>query len=130
MFSTFDSEVHAEWATTWLLVMGTVILPILYGVIGAGAAVGRRLSQKVRDTLLTPRDSVLSWINIGLGGIVGGCIGLFVSPDSTTTMPLLGHLSTSALCFLGGFSVEGVFQMLERLTTAAFTIENGRSSKS
>jgi len=93
-------------------------------VIGAGAAVARNLAGKVRDTLLTPRDGILAWINIGLGGIIGGCIGLFITPDATGQTTALGHLSTSALCFLAGFSVEGVFQMLERLASTAFSTQN------
>ena len=117
-------RINAEWISAWLQVMGNVILPIFYGVIGAGAAVARNLAGKVRDTLLTPRDGILAWINIGLGGIIGGCIGLFITPDATGQTTALGHLSTSALCFLAGFSVEGVFQMLERLASTAFSTQN------
>ena len=119
------------WASTWLAIVGGVILPVFYGVIGAGAAVVRNLSAKVRDSLLAPRDALLSYIRLALGAVIGGCIGLFVTPNgSGDSSGLLSvtHLSASALCFVAGFSVEGVFQALESLTGRVFGTKNSTPS--
>ena len=114
------ADTDTQWTATWVHVMGGIILPIFYGVLGAGVAAGRSLSAKLRDNTLSPRDGLLSWVYVGLGSIIGGCIGLIITPSDVATAPAINHLSTSALCFLAGFSVDGVFQMLERLSAAAF----------
>jgi hypothetical protein len=59
--------------------------------------------------------------------LIGGCIGLFVTPSgapSSAAPGLLGSvpLSASALCFLAGFGVDGVFQALEGLMQRVFSI--------
>ena len=124
-----EADVDTQWPAAWLHVMGGIVLPILYGVLGAGAAAGRMLSARMRDNTLTPRDSLLAWVHVGLGSIVGGCIGLFFTPADATTAPSAGHLSTSALCFLAGFAVEGVFQMLERMAAATFNTGSSPTPK-
>jgi hypothetical protein len=121
-----DGDGDVQWTAVWLQVMGGVVLPVLYGVIGAGAAAVRMLSAKMRDNTLTPRDSMLAWSHVGLGSLIGGCIGVFIVPDSTSAAH---HLSYAALCFLAGFSVEGVFQMLERMAAAAFNTNGNTAPK-
>jgi hypothetical protein len=63
---------------------------------------------------------LLAWVHVGLGSLIGGCIGLFVTPADVSPASPGSHLSIAALCFLAGFSVENVFQMLERIAHAAF----------
>jgi hypothetical protein len=107
-------------------IMGSAVLPFLYGLLGAGAAIIRSLSRKIRESRLSPRDLHLSFQQLALGAVVGACIGLFVSaPDSGETgESLLGPvtLSASAISFVAGFGVEAVFQALEALITRIFNI--------
>ena len=124
-----DTAVDAQWAAAWLHVIGGIVLPIFYGVLGAGAAAGRMLSSKMRDSTLTPRDGVLAIVNVGLGSLIGGCIGLFITPADVVATPALSHLSTSALCFLAGFAIDGVFKMLERMSDAVFNNEKQQPAK-
>ena len=122
-----DAAVDTQWASVWIHVIGGIVLPIFYGVLGAGAAAMRMLSAKIKDSTLTPRDGRLVWINMALGSLAGGCIGLFVNTD-TAVPSAISHLSTSALCFLAGFSVERVFGMLERIADTAFNAEKSPRS--
>jgi len=107
-------------------IMGSAMLPFLYGLLGAGAAIIRSLSRKIRASLLSPRDLHLSFQQLALGAVVGACIGLFVAaPDAGETgESLLGPvtLSASAISFVAGFGVDAVFQALEALITRIFNI--------
>lgn len=100
------------------------ILPFFYGILGAGAAVLRDLWSKMRESCLSPRDSTLAYGQLALGAIIGACISLFISPSiagSPNESVLGGFLLTgSALSFVAGFGVEGVFQALESLVRRIF----------
>jgi hypothetical protein len=106
-------------------IIGSAVLPFLYGLLGAGAAIIRSLSRKIRASLLSPRDLHLSFQQLALGAVVGACIGLFVSaPGSDGNDSILGPvtLSASAISFVAGFGVEAVFQALEALITRIFNL--------
>lgn len=107
-------------------IMGSAVLPFLYGLLGAGAAIIRSLSRKIRASLLSPRDLHLSIQQLALGAVVGACIGLFIAApgDAETGESLLGPvtLSASAISFVAGFGVEAVFQALEALIARIFNI--------
>jgi hypothetical protein len=122
-----DSD--SQWAATLLNVLGGAVLPVCYGLLGAGAAVVRGVSAKIRDSLLTPRDFTLSLVQLALGAVIGGCIGLFTTPAGNGAEPTTGllasvHLSASALCFVAGFGVEGVFVALESLMVRVFDLHD------
>jgi len=124
--------VNDQWASTLLNILGGAVLPIFYGVLGAGAAVVRRNSARIRDSLLSPRHLMLAWIQLALGAVIGGCVGLFVTTSTGSTISgsatpgLLGAvpLSASALCFVAGFGVDGVFLALEALIGRVFNIDD------
>ncbi|UGQ48343.1 hypothetical protein [Massilia endophytica] len=109
------------------LVAGTAVLPLCYGILGAGAAVVRTMSSKIRESLLSPRDLNLALLQLALGATVGACIALFVNPSGPAggnDAGLLGTwaLSSSALSFIAGFGVEGVFLALESFVRRVFNI--------
>ncbi len=122
-----EKIINVEWAAVFINILAGTILPICYGVLGATASVVRTISTKLRDFTLMPRDLMLSPVQIALGAVIGACIGLFVSSDGGTgaSAGLIGsvHLSQSALCFVAGFGVEGVFQALEELVRRVFNID-------
>jgi hypothetical protein len=107
-------------------IVGSAVLPFLYGLLGAGASIIRSLSRKIRASLLSPRDLHLSFQQLALGAVVGACIGLFVAAPGSGDEgdSLLGPvaLSASAISFVAGFGVEAVFQALEALITRIFNI--------
>ena len=105
--------------------LGTSILPVMYGILGASAAVVRSLSRKMRDSLLAPRDLLLSLQQLMLGALMGACIGLFVAQPSAGAQNnpgLIGAvaLSSSALSFVAGFGVDNVFAAIEGLIRRIF----------
>lgn len=104
-------------------VFGSAVLPILYGLLGAGAAVLRNISRKISLSTLSPRDRNLSILQLGLGAVTGACIGLFIVAPGKDA-PLFGPvtLSGSAISFIAGFGVEAVFQALETLIGRVFNI--------
>jgi hypothetical protein len=109
------------------------ILPFFYGILGAGAAIVRDLWSKTRESCLSPRDSTLAIGQLALGAIMGGCISLFFSPTvaGATGDSVLGSfiLTSSALSFVAGFGVEGVFQALESLVRRIFNNPDPTKSK-
>ncbi|WP_256077180.1 hypothetical protein [Massilia sp. YIM B04103] len=118
-----------ELAQIVTMVVGTAVLPLFYGVLGAGAAVVRDLWAKMRESLLSPRDYSLALLQLALGATIGACIALFISPSSQANgkeAGLLGSwaLSSSALSFIAGFGVEGVFLALESLVRRVFNISD------
>jgi hypothetical protein len=112
-----------------LIVLGNYVLPVIFALLGAAAFVILDFYGKVRDSMLAPRDHILSWIRLVLGSVIGACIGLFFSSSGSqapgTESNLIGSLTLSAsgVAFLAGFGVEGVFAMLETLVKRVFAGE-------
>jgi hypothetical protein len=107
--------------------LGSGVLPVLYGFLGAGAAIVRSLSRKIKASTLSPRDLHLSFQQLALGAVIGACIGLFIAhpgAGAEDEASLLGPvaLSGSAISFVAGFGVEAVFQALEALISRIFNI--------
>jgi hypothetical protein len=116
-----------QWASVLVEVLATAVLPLCYGFLGAGAAVVRNIWGKMRDSLLSPRDFTLSVGQLALGAVIGACIGLFVTPSGTGAQGAAAlttgvTLTPSALSFIAGFGVEGVFVALESLIKRIFNI--------
>lgn len=118
----------ASRAAALATVMGTAVLPFLYGLLGAGAAIIRSLSRKIRASLLSPRDLHLSFQQLALGSVIGACIGLFVSAPGEDSILGPVTLSASAISFVAGFGVEPVFQALEALITRIFNLTTATPS--
>jgi hypothetical protein len=127
--NNLNSHAMTEWKEQWsanlLAVLGNYVLPMMYGFLGATAAVMVNINQKIRSSRLSPRDRRMSQVQLVLGIITGACIGLFLSPSQigTSGAALSGRsvaLSASALSFLAGFGVEGVFKMLESILIRVF----------
>jgi len=112
-------EINEQWAAVLIQVLATGVLPIFYGLLGAGVAVIRNNSSKMRDRLLSSRDPALSLGQMAQGAVIGACIGLFVTPSGVGS---LVTLTPSALSFIAGFGVESVFVMLEGLIKRVFNI--------
>jgi hypothetical protein len=122
-----EERTDEQWGAILLEVLASAVLPLCYGVLGAGAAVVRSLWEKMRESLLSPRDLTLALQQLALGAVIGACIGLFVSPSGTASPAgsgLLGSvvLSASALSFVAGFGVENVFVALEGFMKRVFNI--------
>ena len=121
------SVATGPYAAAWLAtLLGSGILPVLYGFLGAIAAIVRTLSRKIKTSQLSPRDILLTWQQLALGAVIGACISLFIGAPggSGSDAALLGPvtLSASAISFVAGFGVDSVFQALEALISRIFNI--------
>ncbi|MBY0237909.1 MAG: hypothetical protein K2X55_01210 [Burkholderiaceae bacterium] len=108
-------------------VIGGAVLPLCYGILGAGAATVRNLWAKLRESMLMPRDYTLALGQLALGATIGACIGLFVNPSGASSgadaaLATSWTLSGSALSFIAGFGVEGVFLALEAFVRRVFGV--------
>jgi hypothetical protein len=111
-------------------IIGTAALPVLYGILGAGAAVLRSISHRIKASTLSPRDFNLSLQQLALGAVIGACIGLFiVQPGEEQALIGPVALSISAISFIAGFGVEAVFQALEALISRIFNIAPTATSR-
>lgn len=122
-----ENVTDEQWGGILLEVLANAVLPLCYGFLGAGAAVVRGLWGKMRDSLLSPRDLTLALGQLALGAVIGACIGLFVTPSASSSPETSGivssvALSASALSFIAGFGVEGVFVALESLVKRVFNL--------
>ena len=116
-----------QWAQILLDVLANSVLPLFYGLLGAGAAIVRSIWSKMSNSLLLHRDLILSLGQLSLGAIIGACIGLFIAPSVGTVGFAGTTLSASALSFIGGFGVEGVFSALEGLLKRIFNMPEHKS---
>jgi len=100
--------------------LGSSILPLLYGLLGASVFLMRQMfgeSQQGSVVAITTAKAVL---RLGLGGIAGLAIGWFWVPDASKSVSEISKLSTApfALAFLAGFSIELLFSLLDRIIAA------------
>jgi hypothetical protein len=119
--------------STIVTLLGTAVLPVFYGVLGAASAVVRTLSFKIKTSQLTPRDIQVLLQQLLLGTVTGACISLFVaqpSADHSGSPGLMGSvaLSASALAFVAGFGVDQVYSSLDSLIRRVFLIDPPKSS--
>lgn len=118
-----------------LLVFGNYFLPIIFALLGASVHVILDFYSKIRDSLLAPRDLVLSWIRLVLGMVLGACVGLFFSSTNPVAVPAGAgladaiSLSASGIAFIAGFGVEGVFSMLDSLVRRIFSGDQEKGAR-
>jgi hypothetical protein len=120
-----ENVVMPVLAGTLLNVLSGAVLPVLYGFLGAAAAVVRNISRKFRESRLSPRDMTLSIQQLALGAVTGSCISLFVAQPVSGGQATAGlisavALSSAALSFVAGFGVEQVFTTFEFLIKRVF----------
>ena len=101
------------------------MLPCLYGLLGSIAATLRYLRARVDsyEVNFTARAMILQ--NCILGIAAGAVVGLFsayISKSST-----IENIGVSALAFLAGYNVSGLFTFLDDLSNRVF--RGGSGSK-
>lgn len=101
------------------------LLPCLYAMLGALAAVLGNLARKVEDATLSFSDGGVTFRTLVLGLLFGAVIGLFASqvgpagPDAVAGT-IAASLTPAALSLLAGYSVAQVFQFFDGLSLRVF----------
>jgi hypothetical protein len=105
--------------------LSNIWLPMMYGISGAIVAALRTIYRKVSASTLAPWDTRLLWTRMVLGMIAGSCVGLFFSPAGTGVQgnASIGTLSLSAIAFLAGYAVDGLFGLLDEIVRRIFKTE-------
>jgi hypothetical protein len=104
----YANSVTANVALVWGAI-GIIILPVLYALLGACAAVLRAFTQQLTARTFAPTYATPARFYIA--GIGGGVIGLFNNVFGQTL-----SVSPLALAFLVGYATDIFFSFLEAAT--------------
>jgi len=105
---------HETTVTTVSSVVAGFLLPLVLGCLGGCAYALRRIDNKLSNWTLEPHDGRHAVARVALAAVLGGLVGvIWTSGDPV----ILGGftLSLAAAAFFIGFSVEGVFRVIENL---------------
>lgn len=105
-------QAHEQNARAAMELFSVVVLPLVFGLLGASLAVLRDVNRRLHEgslDLTTLRCAAMRRI---MGAAVGGISGIFFTP--THVLENWG-LSLVALAFLLGFSVDVAFRVFQRL---------------
>ena len=110
-------------------VFSTLVLPMMFGLLGTLVATIRAVHDKMRDSLLSPRDHILMLTGLPIGAIAGLVVGLFINPSGSapgSSPGLTGGLSLSAggLAFLAGYAADAFFSFLDSIRSQVFAATN------
>jgi hypothetical protein len=109
-------------------VFTSLVLPMMFGVLGTLVATIRAIHDKLRDNLLSTRDLVLTLTSLPIGAIAGLIVGLFFNPPgSLGGAPGLSaglSLSAGGLAFLAGYAADAFFSFLDSIRSQVFNATN------
>lgn len=115
-----DSQVPEHYASSLLAVFANNVLPFMFGLLGACMRMLRVIQYKVRDSLLGPRDLLLTLIGLLIGAVAGFAVGLYLTPAEITGSAGNLALSAAGLGFLAGYGSDHFLQMLDALLDRIF----------
>lgn len=97
-----------------LVILQSYLLPLLYGILGAGTSVLRCLSKEIVNETYTDEKGTRHLLRVSLGALAGILVGwfAFLIPNETTTF--VGSISPLAIAFLVGYNIELFFAMMDR----------------
>ena len=121
-----------EWVADILAGQVSYLLPMCFTILGAAVSIVRDLQDKIRHSLVNPRDLPLAWARFVLGMVAGAAIGLFYAPtDAAGSIAGAAEagvtLSASGLAFLAGYGVDSVFAAFDRMLRR-FTVDQAGAS--
>ncbi len=97
-----------------LVVLQSYLLPLLYGILGAGSSVLRTLSKQIKDVTYSEEARIQHLLRISLGALAGIMVGWFsflLPTDEATSF--LGSVSPLAIAFLVGYNIELFFSTMD-----------------
>lgn len=130
-FETYSLAVqrHIEFvaAGNFLAAIVGYVLPILYGMIGACFFILRQLPKEIEERTFSINSYIGYNLRMAQGPLAGILVSYFFSADQPNTLhitknsselisldPSLGSLSSLAIAFLAGYSVEFIFRFLDK----------------
>lgn len=110
-----ETSRQAQLAAQFVLaILQSYILPLLYGILGAGTFVLRSLSKEIEDETFSDEKRTQHLLRVSLGALAGILVGWFsfLIPSETTTF--VGSISPLAIAFLVGYNIELFFSLMDR----------------
>jgi hypothetical protein len=116
-FSDADIADNAHLVWIRLQHYANFLVPFTYGALGSCAYLLRVIETKLKTREFDPARIPQHWNRLVLGTLSGGMVVMFIhqTPGVETSTVLV---SEGALGFLAGYSIEFLFQTLDRLITA------------
>ena len=116
-----------EMVTAQVILRATTeyLLPCLYAMLGALAAVLGNLARRAEDATLSFNDGGVIFRTLVLGLLFGAVIGLFSSQvgpagEGAAAGTAAASLTPAALALLAGYSVAQVFQFFDGMSVRVF----------
>lgn len=97
-----------------LVILQSYMLPLLYGILGAGTSILRSLSNEIEKVTFSEAAGIQHLLRISLGALAGIMVGWFsfLIPDESTTF--VGSISPLAIAFIVGYNIELFFSVMDR----------------
>ena len=97
-----------------LVILQSYLLPLLYGILGAGTYALRFLSREVETVTYSEEAGIQHLLRFALGALAGIMVGWFsfLIPNETTTF--VGSISPLAVAFLVGYNIELFFSLMDK----------------
>jgi len=96
-----------------LVILQSYLLPLLYGILGAGTSVLRFLSNQIETVTYSEEAGIKHLLRVSLGALAGIMVGWFsfLLPSEPTSF--LGSVSPLAIAFLVGYNIELFFSLMD-----------------
>lgn len=96
-----------------LTILQSYLLPILYGLLGAGTSVLRSLSRRIKNVTYSEEVGIQHLLSVSLGALAGIVVGWFSFLIGNGTTTFLGSVSPLAIAFLVGYNIELFFSRMD-----------------
>jgi chromosome segregation ATPase len=110
-----ETSRQAQLAAQFVLaILQSYLLPLFYGILGAGTFVLRSLSKEIEDETFSDEKGIQHLLRVSLGALAGIFVGWFsfLIPSESTTF--VGSISPLAIAFLVGYNIELFFSLMDR----------------
>jgi hypothetical protein len=116
---TLSNIVEAEYI---LQMMSQLVLPVVYGFMGAAVFLVRKISREYSRESLSENSTVDFRLRFFLGGVAGLAIAWFLAPSTeqlagaaSTSLRTFANLSPLVMSFVGGYAVDLMFSLIDRI---------------
>jgi hypothetical protein len=96
-----------------LVVLQGYVLPLLYGILGAGTSILRTLSKQIERVIYSEGAGIQHLLRISLGALAGIMVGWFSFLLPNESSSFLGSVSPLAIAFLVGYNIDLFFSMMD-----------------
>lgn len=128
--TTYSTNKDIQEARNLVSILGIYILPLLYGLLGGFAFVLRSLAEETKNMVFSANSTIKYTLRINLGALAGLVVGLLWGEDvEIHDVGFIKSLSTLALAFIAGYSIEFLFAAIDRIIESIGKSKSAASEK-